>query len=69
MIEIVENQLKENFPKCTKETYDRLMDAGNSAEDSKLKIAGILVIEMYDMMKNQQPFNEERYAEGLAELT
>ena len=69
MLEIVENQLNENFPVCTKETYERLMDAGYPAEDSKLKIAGILVEEMHDMMKNQLPFNEDRYAEKLAKLS
>ncbi|MGM0902141.1 MAG: hypothetical protein ACQEXB_13740 [Bacillota bacterium] len=69
LLEIVENQLKENNPPCTGETLNRLMKMGKTEEESKLLIAGILVEEMYDIMKNKVPFNESRYAEKLANLT
>jgi len=69
LLEIVENQLKENDPPCTGETLNRLMEMGKTEEESKLLIAGILVEEMYDIMKNKVPFNEGRYAEKLAKLT
>jgi hypothetical protein len=69
LLEIVENQLREDNPKCTGETLNRLLEMGKTEEESKLLIAGILVEEMYDIMKNQVPFNESRYAEKLANLT
>ncbi len=69
LLEIVDNQLKENDPPYTKETLNKLMERGKTEEESKILIAGILVEEMYDIMKNQVPFNESRYAEKLAKLT
>jgi len=69
LLEIVENQLKEDNPPHTKETLIKLMELGKTEEESKILIAGILVEEMYDIMKNQVPFNERRYAEKLAKLT
>lgn len=69
LLEIVENQLKEDNPPHTKETLIKLMELGKTEEESKILIAGILVEEMYDIMKNQVPFNESRYAEKLAKLT
>ncbi|WP_066173801.1 hypothetical protein [Bacillus marinisedimentorum] len=68
LIEIVENQLNTEDPKCTKETYDRLMQMGYTKERAKKMIAAVLVEEMSSLMKNQEPFNEQRYGEKLAEL-
>lgn len=68
MLEIVENQLKINDPKCTKDTFERLIGMGYSKEEAKILIAGVLVEEMYELMKKQVPFNETRYMERLAKL-
>jgi hypothetical protein len=69
LLEVVENQININNPKCTKENLNRLMDLGYTRDDSIMLIGGILVEEMHAMMKNQVPFNEERYAEKLAKLS
>ncbi|MGV3487238.1 MAG: SEC-C metal-binding domain-containing protein [Tuberibacillus sp.] len=68
ILEVVENQLKMNDPKCTQQTLDRLVDFGFSASKSKEMIASVLVEEMYYVMKNNDPFNEKRYAKRLALL-
>ncbi|WP_307289893.1 SEC-C metal-binding domain-containing protein [Bacillus sp. SORGH_AS_0510] len=68
ILEVVENQLKMNSPRCTKQTFNRLVDLGFEASKSKELIASVLVEEMYYVMNNNNPFNEERYAQKLSLL-
>ena len=35
ILEVVDNQLKDNNPPVTKESYDRLIDAGYSVSEEK----------------------------------
>ncbi|MEH7382732.1 hypothetical protein V7138_19875 [Bacillus sp. JJ1533] len=65
ILEIVDNQIKINDPKSTKETMERLLDLGYSEIESKEMIGRVLVEEMYDILKNQVPFNEKRYSDKL----
>ncbi|MEK5440473.1 MULTISPECIES: hypothetical protein [unclassified Fredinandcohnia] len=68
IIEIVDNQININDPKCTKETLERLVNSGFSEMESKEMIGRVLIEEMYELLKNQVPFNEKRYAEKLSML-
>ncbi len=68
VLEVVENQLEDNNPKCTQKTLDRLMDLGYSVTESKEMIASILLTEMYDILKNQVEFNEKKYCKKLSKL-
>lgn len=68
ILEIVDNQININDPKCTKETLDRLVNSGFSEIESKEMIGRVLIEEMYELLKNQVPFNEKRYAEKLSML-
>lgn len=68
IIEIVDNQIKINDPKCTKETLERLVNIGIPEKESKELIGRVLVEEMYDILKSQVPFNEKRYAKKLTML-
>ena len=42
ILEVVDNQLRENNPPVTKESYDKLIDAGYSAREAKKKIGAIV---------------------------
>jgi uncharacterized protein YecA (UPF0149 family) len=68
VLEIVDNQIKTNDPAIVKETLDRLMGLGYSSEKSKEMIAAILLEEMYDMLKENQKYNEECYCKKLSML-
>lgn len=37
ILEVVDNQLRENNPPVTKESYDKLIDAGYSAREAERK--------------------------------
>jgi preprotein translocase subunit SecA len=65
ILEVVENQLKANDPKCTKKTFNRLLGLGYEVDESKEMIGSILIEEMYYIMKHKEPFNEKRYAKKL----
>lgn len=68
ILEVVDNQINMNDPKCTKETLNRLMDLGYSKDAAKEKIAAVLVEEMNDIMKNEVVFDEKKFAEKLSLL-
>jgi Holliday junction resolvasome RuvABC DNA-binding subunit len=68
ILNIVDNQLNENNPSVTKATYERLQSLGYIKQQAKEKIAAVLVEETFDILKNQEPFNEERYTKKLKEL-
>lgn len=68
IIDIVENQLKANDPKCTRETLNRLIELEYSEKKAKEMIASVVVEEIYDVMKNQAPFDEEKYSKKLSKL-
>lgn len=68
ILEVVENQLNMNGPKCTKQTFNRLVSLGYTNAESKEMIGSVLVEEMYDLMTNHTPFNEKRYAKKLSKL-
>ncbi|MDH5389155.1 MAG: hypothetical protein OEY06_12005 [Gammaproteobacteria bacterium] len=68
MLVIVENQLKENNPADTRVTLDRLMAMGESRKNALQYIAIVLSDEVFEMMKDNVVFNEQRYIEKLKAL-
>jgi len=67
-LEIVENQIRDNDPPETRETYDRLVSEGISQENAKICIAQAVCVEVWDTLKNQRPFNLKRYVKNLKRL-
>ena len=68
IIEIIENQLKENEPPEVKRTLKRLMNTGESRENAMRFIATALSVELFCVLKHKEPFNEKRYNKNLKEL-
>ena len=68
IIEIVENQLNDNNPPITTETYNRLIKAGYTSDIAKEKIATIVVEEIFDVLKHNSEYNEKRYTKKLKKL-
>ena len=68
LIEVVENQIQDNDPPETRITLDRLMTLGESRENAMRYIASVLSVEVFEIIKNQTPFNEERYLTNLKNL-
>ncbi len=68
VLQTVENQIKNNNPPETKETLKRLMKMGDSRQEAIRKIAVVMVEEIYDMMKNHEVFNQERFVNKFEKL-
>ncbi len=65
---IVDTQIKNNTPPETKATLQRLIAEGHSELQAKEMLARVIVSEIYDIMKNGQTFNEQRFIAALNKL-
>ncbi|MCM1023974.1 MAG: DUF1841 family protein, partial [Prevotella sp.] len=68
LLEVVENQLRDNDPPMTRITFERLKNAGYTEQQAKEKIAAVVVGNLYDTLKYQKPFDGEQYCKELSEI-
>ncbi len=65
---ITNNQIEDNNPPITRETFKRLIAEGFSENDAKELISHVVWAEVYILMKKQKPFNLERFTTALQYL-
>jgi hypothetical protein len=68
IIEVVENQVEANDPPEIKETLDRLVSEGYSSQESKELIGNVVVVEVFEVLKEGKPFDLDRYVAALRRL-
>ena len=68
IFEAVENQMRDNNPPITKETFDRLIADGFTKNEAMKLIGFALANEISEIMNSNQPFDEERYSQNLRNL-
>ena len=68
IFEVIENQIRDNAPPITGETYNRLKSDGHSHYDTMKLIGCVLSVELFEIMKHHQPFNEQRFIANLKAL-
>jgi hypothetical protein len=68
ILEVVENQLRNNDPPQTKQTLERLIETGHSEKEAKRLIACVVSAEIFDVLKKNQPFDLDRFVKGLNKL-
>ena len=68
IMKVVDNQLRSNDPPQAGQTFKRLMAAGHSEEEAKRLIACVVSAEIFDVLKQPQPFNLERFVKALDNL-
>ncbi len=68
VMEVVENQLETNEPPETRLTLERLIEQGISEEETKLLIAQAVTVEIYNILKNKEEFDRERFVKNLKRL-
>ena len=68
MKNVVKNQIRQNEPPETKQTYDRLLEEGFPEEEVIRMLAAVVTAEIYDVMKSEKPFNQERFIRRLQNL-
>lgn len=67
-LEVVENQLRDNNPPETRQTFERLRKEGFNEQDTKLLIASVIAAETYEMIKSGTVFNHDRFVRNLNRL-
>ena len=67
-LEVVDNQIRDDSPAATRQTFERLKREGHSAAEAKRLIAGVVAAEMFEIAKHKQPFDETRFVERLHQL-
>ena len=68
IMEVVDNQLRDNTPPETRQTLARLIGQGYSTAEAKRLIAHVVVSEIFDILKQGQPYNQARYVAALHRL-
>ena len=65
---VVENQIRNNDPPQTRQTFERLLAAGHTEEEAKRLIACVVSAEIFDVLNRNEPFNLDRFVKALDKL-
>lgn len=68
ILEVVANQMRENDPPETKQTYERLIREGHADEEVRRLIGCVIAIEVFDILKKKEVFNLDRFVLALDKL-
>lgn len=68
ILKAVDNQLANNNPPETQQTYQRLIREGHSEQDAKLLIASVVAIEIFEVVNRKEPYNHVRFVQALNRL-
>lgn len=68
IMKVVENQLRNNDPPQTGQTFKRLIEAGHSEKEAKRLIACVVSAEIFDVLKKNEPFKLDRFIKCLNKL-
>ena len=68
ILEVVENQIRDNDPPETRQTLRRLIKEGFSREEAMELIGAVVVNEIYNVLKQEENFNRKRFVAALRQL-
>ena len=68
ILEVVENQIRENNPPETRQTLARLRKLGYPGKEARRMIATVVSVELFHIMRDREEFNRERFLRHLAKL-
>lgn len=68
VLEVVENQIRDNDPPETRQTFERLKREGHSPEEARRLIGSVVAIELFHIMRDHREFDRKRFVWNLAQL-
>ena len=68
IMEVVENQIRDNDPPETRQTYERLIAEGYTEDEARRLVASAVVVELFHINRDRQPFNRPRFLWNLDRL-
>ena len=68
MLEVVENQLRDQTPPETSQTFHRLLAAGETTDEATRLIGCVVTTEISDVLTHRAPFDQGRFVAALHRL-
>ena len=68
IIQAIKNQIRQNDPPETKETFDRLRREGYPKEEVYRMLGCVMTSEIYEVMKHERVFDRDLYVRRLQAL-
>jgi hypothetical protein len=68
ILEIIENQLRDNEPPETQQALNRLLAAGYSRQAAVEMIGAAVAAEIWPIIREKQPYDSERYVAALNKI-
>ena len=68
ILEIVENQIRHGDPPETRQTVDRLVREGYTADEARRLVSTAVTVEIFHISRDREPFNRQRFRWNLAHL-
>ena len=68
ILEVINNQIRDNNPPETKQTYDRLRKEGFSEEETLKLIGYVVAAEVFAVMKENRRYEKEKFIAALQGL-
>jgi hypothetical protein len=68
ILEVINNQIRDNDPPETKQTYERLRKEGFSEEETLKLIGYVVASEVFTVLKENRPYDNEKFIAALQSL-
>jgi hypothetical protein len=68
ILEVIRDQIRDNDPPETRQTYERLKGEGYTADEARRLISTAVTVELFHVMRDRKPFQRERFIRNLAHL-
>jgi hypothetical protein len=68
ILEVVENQIRENDPPETRRTIERLVAEGYGEEEARRLVSTAVTVELFHIMRDHEKFNRDRFVWNLSQL-
>ena len=68
ILNVLENQMRDNEPSETKQAFDRLIKEINDRNEVMRLLGCVLTSEIFIMLQNKEAFNRKRFVDHLNKL-
>jgi hypothetical protein len=68
VLEVVRNQIRDNDPPETRQTFERLKKEGYTADEAQRLISAAVTVELFHISRDRQPFQRDRFIWNLSHL-
>jgi hypothetical protein len=68
VLEVVENQIRDNDPPETRRTINRLVAEGYTKGEARRLVSTAVTVELFHIMRDREQFNRDRFVWNLSQL-